>query len=662
MTEITTFNNNTERLASLIAQGEPINEANLATYGIGQLGNNTERLLLILGIAIQNLPTKVIPTISDFSELPVGYRGLAIVADDAATADNSNVYLVDDTFKLPLVNTNIVTTTELNSIDEKKCKTQKYFLNITKGNEAIWIYDQTDSTTPVSSTVIAPSFGGRLRQLYISESRIKNLQIQKTSILSKTELRAINTDDFPFAVTIRSFGYEDTYVYQSWDTSSPDNDYTILVTANGKRYWKADNASFINVKRFGAKGDGSNDDTTAIQNALNFARVNTYAGNIRYVYFPLGVYICSSVTFPSGCTVKFIGETNTTEIRQKPNSTDHLLKIPLTSIPEIGSISLTGQKTLQINPNNAIHFLDGSSGYYKAGHIDNVKIFNFKGDGVHGGAFKQDLHIIKSEILYNDGYGIYQPLTSADWFISHTESGFSGLDGGYFGNQVQINNCAFFRNKGSGIVMGSRQRWSVITNTMIDKNYKHGLSIVATLTDGSGNEEPCGISVSECRFDNNSQEADNTYSHISIQNANGVKISDNDFQRSPTDPEVTTKKPKFVVEVSNSTKIRFDNLNRIDAASYSQSYFTNDLSMFWGDFKFTDTLSVNISANSVGEYNINRAGVRVGDVTRVNIRNDVALIHSTAIVESDKIKLRLQNYSGATINTTLNLDYILSKC
>ena len=50
---------------------------------------------------------------------------------------------------------------------------------------------------------------------------------------------------------------------------------------------------YVDVKKFGATGDGSTDDYAAISDAIQYAVAN----NIRYVYFPDGRYYCSNNTF-----------------------------------------------------------------------------------------------------------------------------------------------------------------------------------------------------------------------------------------------------------------------------------------------------------------------------------------------------------------------------
>ena len=75
-----------------------------------------------------------------------------------------------------------------------------------------------------------------------------------------------------------------------------------LITANGgiDASW-INTDSFFNVKFYGATGNGSTDDTTAIQNALNAA--GTANGGI--VYLPVGTYnISSTLSIPTNVTLE----------------------------------------------------------------------------------------------------------------------------------------------------------------------------------------------------------------------------------------------------------------------------------------------------------------------------------------------------------------------
>jgi len=70
-------------------------------------------------------------------------------------------------------------------------------------------------------------------------------------------------------------------------------------------------ADVVNVKDFGAKGDGTTDDTAAIQAALNSASVTytppTSLTGRPIVIFPEGLYLVSSITVPGGVNIRFDG-------------------------------------------------------------------------------------------------------------------------------------------------------------------------------------------------------------------------------------------------------------------------------------------------------------------------------------------------------------------
>ena len=85
------------------------------------------------------------------------------------------------------------------------------------------------------------------------------------------------------------------------DTSSTDNHGTVIVDSNSSR-WKRDFKHRLNVKWFGAKGDGTTDDTTAVRQALIVG---------RYVYFPLGTYLLTSSVSVTNPGTHLVGDPGT---------------------------------------------------------------------------------------------------------------------------------------------------------------------------------------------------------------------------------------------------------------------------------------------------------------------------------------------------------------
>lgn len=110
--------------------------------------------------------------------------------------------------------------------------------------------------------------------------------------------------------------------------------------------WKKKARDVLNVKDFGAKGDGSTDDTAAIQAAIDYA----VAAGRRSVYFPAGTYI---VTSPLHAQV----ETGTTTVGGSTKSR-YTYGMGLTLRGEqVGKTVLrkTGQATYTIPANNNIN-------------------------------------------------------------------------------------------------------------------------------------------------------------------------------------------------------------------------------------------------------------------------------------------------------------------
>ena len=91
------------------------------------------------------------------------------------------------------------------------------------------------------------------------------------------------------AIVLKQFGREGTFVRSS--TTLPHDGY-IVFTDGSNRKWKRVFNGPLNVKWFGARGDGVTDDIYAIQRAIDYSIYTDTT--IKQVYIPTGRYLISS--------------------------------------------------------------------------------------------------------------------------------------------------------------------------------------------------------------------------------------------------------------------------------------------------------------------------------------------------------------------------------
>ncbi|MES1224781.1 MAG: glycosyl hydrolase family 28-related protein, partial [Bacteroidota bacterium] len=97
----------------------------------------------------------------------------------------------------------------------------------------------------------------------------------------------------PAALSDKTFyvtdpGRQGSFVYDPSDKKTADDSVMTLVTAEGLRFKRVTDQNMVNVRWFGATGNGSTDDWYAIQKAINYLLTSTTAG--RTLYFPSGTY------------------------------------------------------------------------------------------------------------------------------------------------------------------------------------------------------------------------------------------------------------------------------------------------------------------------------------------------------------------------------------
>jgi hypothetical protein len=127
----------------------------------------------------------------------------------------------------------------------------------------------------------------------VNDSTISHKLVPKAlAVKSVAEMRTLTdfaVTDTQYLVILTDYtrGIIQQYQYDPNDASSVDNGATIIV-AGTKRFRAVFPTGVVNVKLFGATGNGSTDDQPAIQNACDVLVANSSLP--RTLYFPKGVY------------------------------------------------------------------------------------------------------------------------------------------------------------------------------------------------------------------------------------------------------------------------------------------------------------------------------------------------------------------------------------
>ena len=129
----------------------------------------------------------------------------------------------------------------------------------------------------------------------------KKVYTNYMSRITLAELRAFSAIDVSHnpVVYIIDSGKEGVFVYDNTDTTSTDDTGVVIKTNTGNYIYKRKYKNAVNVKWFGAKGDGLTDDTTAIQNALTL---------YDDVFVPKGTYLVNGLNFKSNNTLRGDGK------------------------------------------------------------------------------------------------------------------------------------------------------------------------------------------------------------------------------------------------------------------------------------------------------------------------------------------------------------------
>jgi hypothetical protein len=182
------------------------------------------------------------------------------------------------------------------------------------------------------------------------------------------------------------------------------------------RIHKAFNTGVVNVKDFGALGDGTTNDTAAIQAAIDYAYDDEFAEDAGYfvwgktVFLPMGVYIAVGLSIPPH--VKILGSgPSSTAIRPPSGSTDPVMSFATVSgekYCKVEELSFVGREAA--NPGQHCIYIEAlpdafNIGGLWSGTFRNLEINGFQGCSVwilsanNNGQINQFINFEKCDIV-----------------------------------------------------------------------------------------------------------------------------------------------------------------------------------------------------------------------------------------------------------------------
>ena len=224
---------------------------------------------------------------------------------------------------------------------------------------------------------------------------------------------------------------------------------------------------YLDVTKYGAKGDGKTDDTESIQKCIN----KCAEMNLSNVYFPCGVYMVDGIVLPNSVTLMGCDKYNSV-IKLKNNSTAHVITAGnydtnadgVSKSEPIGCYN-SGIKNISIDGNKE-NCPNGRNGiaYYGVGlSINNVVILNCNNIGLACEA-PGDLHSATV------GYSIQNHID--DLIVHHSNVGNMLYNGQSDSNLSNI--LLYETSNGYNLKLGSKSFGVRIVNLHVWGNSKYG--------------------------------------------------------------------------------------------------------------------------------------------------------------------------------------------
>lgn len=315
-------------------------------------------------------------------------------------------------------------------------------------------------------------------------------------------------------------------------------------------------AGFVTPQDYGAAGNGTTDDTTAVQNAVNSGAP---------VFFPPGTYLISSAValpttaylFGSGCgTYNVTAGPGLSIIKLANASNSSMFTIAAgNAAGVIKDIQFNGNKANQTGGGSAILWSSAGSAQESQWHLERVFVHDSFSSGFETQTNRQNNKFTECVSYNNGGYGIN--CSASDSAVINCTIGLNTLDGVLTSYVCHISGSDIFSNR-TGINIPTGIRGVEVTNCGIDRNNQHGIYIAGSSVD-----------VVACTIHSNGQSATNTYGSITVDNTFGamdsVTISHCNFW---LDAGITNL-PNYHIEFATSTVTAQVSACSFQAASFA---------------------------------------------------------------------------------------------
>ncbi|MFD0717515.1 right-handed parallel beta-helix repeat-containing protein [Paenibacillus sp. GCM10027626] len=238
-------------------------------------------------------------------------------------------------------------------------------------------------------------------------------QIKAANLVVSTmihELRNSTDIEQDYLYFVQDQGQEGPFMVDPADTVSADNTGTIIVAASGARLKRMVADDMIDVCWFGAKGDGTTDDTEAIRRAIDFASTAHQDGSI--LYFSSGKYRITDGFLLTGQKVSFLGAKAELFLDSDSDSIT-VLTFHHCSDFFVDSLKISSSKTTKLFSKQAhgVHVQDSSK--FKIVNLD----ISYRTDAIHVN-FSDNFTIEGNDVYYLGEEGV-RIGGSQNWRVSN---------------------------------------------------------------------------------------------------------------------------------------------------------------------------------------------------------------------------------------------------